>query len=59
MLDLSMARLYKIVEDEIKRMKVTMMVNTGSVCMCINENVQEQLQLPVVERRKGQLVDGA
>lgn len=54
-----MARLYKIVEDEIKRMKVTMMVNTGSVCMCINENVQEQLQLPVVERRKGQLVDGA
>jgi clan AA aspartic protease len=54
--DLGMARLYKIGEDEIKRMTVKMMVDTGSVYMCINENVQEQLQLPVVERRKGQLV---
>jgi clan AA aspartic protease len=57
--DLGMARLYKIGEDEIKRMTVKMMVDTGSVYMCINENVQEQLQLPVVERRKGQLADGS
>jgi hypothetical protein len=27
--------------------------------MCINETVQEQLQLSVVEKRKGQLADGS
>jgi clan AA aspartic protease len=27
--------------------------------MCINENIQEQLKLPVVERRKGQLANGS
>jgi clan AA aspartic protease len=44
-------------EDEIKRMRVNMLVDTGSIYMCINENIQEQLQLPVIEQRKGQLTD--
>lgn len=35
-----------------------MLVDTGSVYMCINENVQEQLQLNVIEKRKGQLANG-
>jgi hypothetical protein len=26
--------------------------------MCINENMKEQLQLPVLEQRKGQLANG-
>ncbi len=26
--------------------------------MCINETVQEQLQLDIIEKRKGQLADG-
>jgi clan AA aspartic protease len=26
--------------------------------LCINENIQEQLQLPVVEKRKAQLANG-
>ena len=38
-------------------MRVNMLVNTGSVYMCINENIQEQLQLPVLEQRKGQLAN--
>jgi clan AA aspartic protease len=45
-------------EDEVKRIRVKMLVDTGSVYMCINENIQEQLQLPVVEQRKGQLANG-
>jgi clan AA aspartic protease len=57
--DLVLARKHIIGEDEIKRMHVSMLVDTGSVYMCINETVQEQLQLEVVEKRKGQLADGS
>lgn len=57
--DLALARRHIIDEEEIKRMKVNMLVDTGSVYMCINESVQEQLQLNIVEQRKGQLADGS
>jgi clan AA aspartic protease len=57
--DLAMVRRYKIGEEEVKRMTVKMMVDTGSVYMCINETVQEQLGLAILERRKGQLADGS
>ena len=56
--DLVLARRNYIVEDEIKHMRVNMLVDTGSVYMCINESIQEQLQLPVLEKRKGQLANG-
>ncbi len=57
--DLAMVRRYKIGEEEVKRMTVKMMVDTGSVYMCINETVQEQLGLAILEKRKGQLADGS
>ena len=57
--DLAMVRRYKIGEEEVKRMTVNMMVDTSSVYMCINETVQEQLDLAILERRKGQLADGS
>jgi clan AA aspartic protease len=57
--DLALARKHIIGEEEIKRIHVNMLVDTGSVYMCINETVQEQLQLAVVEKRKGQLADGS
>jgi len=56
--DVVPARRNYIGEDEIKRMPVNMLVDTGSVYMCINESIQEQLQLPVLEQRKGQLANG-
>lgn len=56
--DLILARRNYIGEDEIKSMRVNMLVDTGSIYMCINENIQEQLQLPVIEQRKGQLANG-
>ncbi len=57
--DLALARRHVIGEEEVKRMTVKMLVDTGSVYMCINQSVQEQLQLNIVEKRKGQLADGS
>ena len=57
-IDLGLARRYKIGEEEVKRLHVNMLVDTGSVYMCINETVQEQLRLDIIEKRKGQLADG-
>ena len=56
--DLEMARRHIIGQDEVKRMTVSALVDTGSYMLCINENIQEQLQLSVVEKRKAQLANG-
>ena len=58
-IDLGLAKRHIIGDEEVKRMHVNMLVDTGSVYMCINETVQEQLQLQVVEKRKGQLANGS
>jgi clan AA aspartic protease len=58
-IDLGLAKRYRIGEEEIRRMNVTMLVDTGSVYMCINESVQAQLELDIVEKRKGQLANGS
>jgi hypothetical protein len=34
-------------------------VDAGSYMLAINENIQEQLQLPVVEKRKAQMANGS
>lgn len=57
--DLALSRRNIIGEEEIKRMRVTALVDTGSYMLCINENIQEQLQLPIVEQRKAQMADGS
>lgn len=57
--DLAMVRRKLMDEDEVKRMNVSALVDTGSIMLCINENIQEQLQLPVVETRKAQMANGA
>jgi len=57
-IDLGNARFNRIGEEEIRRTRVNMLVDSGSVYMCIDENVQQQLQLSVIEKRTGQLADG-
>ncbi len=57
--DLALVRRNIIGEDEVKRMRVNALVDTGSYMLCINENIQEQLQLHVVEKRKAQMADGS
>ena len=56
--DLALVRRNIIDKDEVKRMWVTALVDTGSYMLAINQNIQEQLQLPVVEQRKAQMADG-
>ncbi len=57
--DIEMARRYIISDDEIKRIHVNVLVDTGSYNLCINETIQEQLDLPFLEKRKGQLANGS
>jgi clan AA aspartic protease len=56
--DLILARRHYIGEDEIKRMHVNILVDTGSYMLCISESIQEQPSLPVKEKRKAQLGNG-
>ncbi|MBK8081596.1 MAG: retroviral-like aspartic protease family protein [Saprospiraceae bacterium] len=57
--DLSLVRRNMLDPDEVKRMYVNMLVDTGAYNLCINEVIQEQLQFPVVEKRKAQLANGS
>ena len=57
--DLAMARRSVIAEDDVKRMQVKMLVDSGAYMMAINETIQEQLQLPFLEKRKAQMADGS
>jgi len=56
--DIALARRSVIGQEEIKTMKVDMLVDSGAYNLCINESIQEQLQLPKVEKRKAQLANG-
>jgi clan AA aspartic protease len=56
--DMLLARRHIIGEEEIKQMTVNALVDTGAYMLCINENIQEQLQLPFLEKRKAHLADG-
>ena len=57
--DLENARRKIIGEEEVKRMTVKMLVDSGAYMMRINETIQEQLDLPFIEKRKAVLADGS
>ena len=56
--DLGLARRHYIGEEEIKRMHINALVDTGSYMLAINENIQAQLQFPVMEKRTAETADG-
>ncbi len=56
--DLSLARRHIIGEEEVKRMYSTMLVDSGAYNLCINENIQAQLQLPFIEKRIAEMANG-
>lgn len=56
--DIELVRRGYMDKDEIKQMWITALVDTGSYMLAINENIQKQLQLPVVEKRKAKLATG-
>ena len=57
--DLALVRRHILGEEEVKQMWVNMLVDTGSYMLAINESIQEQLQFPVLEKRKAQMADGS
>ena len=56
--DLTLARKFIIGEDEVKRINLNALVDTGSYMLCINESIQQQMQFPIVEKRKVETADG-
>ncbi|MBP6237429.1 MAG: retroviral-like aspartic protease family protein [Saprospiraceae bacterium] len=56
--DLALARRNMLDIDEVKKMNVEMLIDSGSYYMCINETVKEQLDLNILEKRKWQLANG-
>lgn len=57
--DLENARRNIIGEEEVKRMRINMLADSGAYMMGINETIQEQLDLPFIEKRKAVLADGS
>ena len=57
--DLGLARKYIISDEEVKKLQLNILVDKGSYNLCINETIQSQLDLPFLEKRKGQLADGS
>ena len=43
--------------DEIKRIRIDMLVDTGAYNLCINEEIQAQLQLSFIEKRSAFTAD--
>ena len=55
--DMELARRHYIGSEEIKRMHINILVDTGSYMLAINENIQQILQLPVIDKRKARMAD--
>jgi clan AA aspartic protease len=56
--DIALERRQIIDKDEIKKLHINMLVDSGAIMLCINENIQEYLQLPFKENRKSVLANG-
>lgn len=56
--DLTLVRKSIIGADEVKKINLNMLVDTGAIMLCINETIQEYLQLPFKETRKSVLANG-
>ena len=57
--DMALVRRSLMDKDEVKHMHINMLVDSGAYMMAINESIQEQLQLPFIEKRKSIMADGS
>ena len=57
--DVALVRRNLMDKDDIKRMSVNMVVDSGAYMMAINETIQGQLDLPFIEKRKSIMADGS
>ena len=56
--ELENARRGLIDKDEVRTMDILVLVDTGSMNLCINEVVREALQLPLMDRKRSVLANG-
>jgi clan AA aspartic protease len=54
-----MARRHIIDEEDIKSIRISMMVDSGAYMMAINEDIQSQLNLSFIEKRKAVMANGS
>jgi clan AA aspartic protease len=55
--DVELAKKHIIGIEEVKRLFLNVLVDSGAYMMAINETIQSQLELPFVEKRKVQVAD--
>jgi clan AA aspartic protease len=55
---LGMAKRHLLDQDEVKKMKIRVMADSGAWMMCINENIQSIMDLPFIRKEKVRLADG-
>ncbi len=57
--DLELARRHIIGEEEVKRVRLQMLADSGAYMMAINETIQSQLELHFIEKRKAVMANGS
>ncbi len=57
--DLALHRRGYIKDEQIKRMKVSALVDSGAYMLSINESIKTQLDLQIVDKQIAQLADGS
>ena len=57
-IDVGMAKRNLLDKDEIKRMHLNVLVDSGAWKLCINENIQSIMDLPFVRKERFRLADG-
>ena len=56
--DKELVRRHLLDQDKMRRITVRALVDSGSMYMAINENIQQVLQLPVIGKQRSQLANG-
>ncbi len=56
--DLALVRGGYLATDQVRKLTVRALVDSGAYQLCINENVRRQLDLPYVERISAELANG-
>ncbi|MBC7886345.1 MAG: clan AA aspartic protease [Ferruginibacter sp.] len=57
--DMVLAKRHIIGEEEIRSIRLNMLADSGAYMMAINQTIQEQLNLPLIEKRKAQMADSS
>lgn len=56
--DLVVFRAGYIREEQVREMEISFLIDSGAFMICINENIQQQLGLPIVSEQEAMLADG-